>query len=68
MSLRVMSEWATIATAVGGFLAGSFYAVRWIIRWMWRVDKAVRNEIPHIYRILKVMCSKMGIDYIDPEG
>lgn len=41
--------------------------IRWLWKWFRRVDKAVTNHIPHIYRILQRMCDHMAIPYVDLE-
>ena len=51
------------------YILGCIAMISWPIRWMWkwlkRVDKAATNDIPHIYAILKLMCDHMGIEYLD---
>jgi hypothetical protein len=42
--------------------------VRYLWRWVRRVDKAVTNEIPHIHAYLVRICKKLDIDIIDLRG
>jgi hypothetical protein len=68
INLKQASEWATVLGVVSGFLTSCFYLVRWIVMWMWRVDKIVTNHVPHMEKMLKLICKKMKIDYEGPEG
>ena len=72
VNLAKASEWATILGVAGGFVTGCFYAARWFIMWMWRVDKAVRdvseikeNHLKHIYHALRLIGGKLEIDVDD---
>lgn len=67
-NLKTASEWATVITAVSGFATAVFYGIRYSIIWMWRVDRAMTNHIPHMEKMLRMICKKMKIDYEGPEG
>lgn len=68
ITLKVASEWATVLSVIGGFLTGCFYAGRWLVMWMWRVDRVMTNHVPHMEKMLRMICKKMHIDYEGPEG
>lgn len=65
--LKTAEAWATIIGTALGILSGLFYIVRWIVLWMWRVNQAVVNHIPHMEKALKRICKKMDIVYDDEE-
>jgi hypothetical protein len=50
-----------------GCIAIIFVPFKYIWKWFRNVDKAVTNDIPHVYAILKRMCEHLGIEYIDLE-
>jgi hypothetical protein len=64
-NLTKAAEWSTILGVAGGFFTGCFYAARWFIMWMWRVDTVVTNHVPHMEKMLRMICKKMGIDYTE---
>lgn len=73
--LKILYMWAAILSAISGFATGAFYLVRWVVLWMIRQDKAATsieviqtNHLKHIYHTLRLICTKLGIEYTEPEG
>lgn len=52
---------------LAGIAAVVAVPLRAVWKWFWRVDRAVTNHIPHIYKILQRMCDHMDIPYVDLE-